>query len=110
MNSQNKNLRSSKTPDTKSPSPPKNLQKSTSKSPIFPPIESNKTNNSFRNQIDITSLNKNINNNINMNYNPSGNINPNFLGFLPNISNQNYKNNISPNLDFNNDSTSENIK
>ena len=45
-----------------------------------------------------------------MNYNPSGNINPNFLGFLPNISNQNYKNNISPNLDFNNDSTSENIK
>ena len=110
MNSQNKNLRSSKTPDTKSPSPPKNLQKSPSKSPIFPPIESNKTNNSFRRQIDITSLNKNINNNINMNYNPSGNINPNFLGFLPNISNQNYKNGISPNLDFNNDSTSENIK
>ena len=106
-----KNKNNPKTPDNINSST--KVIHSNSKSPLFPPIETNKTNNSFRKHLDISTLNnKGINNNINMNYNPSGNINPNYLGFLPNIpyTVQNYQNGSAPNLDFNNDSKSENIK
>ena len=111
MSTNKKNKNNPKTPDNINSST--KVIQSNSKSPLFPPIETNKTNNSFRKHLDISTLNnKGINNNINMNYNPSGNINPNYLGFLPNIpyTIQNYQNGSAPNLDFNNDSKSENIK
>ena len=111
MSTIKKNKNNPKTPDNINSST--KVIHSNSKSPLFPPIETNKTNNSFRKHLDISTLNnKGINNNINMNYNPSGNINPNYLGFLPNIpyTVQNYQNGSAPNLDFNNDSKSENIK
>ena len=111
MSTIKKNKNNPKTPDNINSST--KVIQSNSKSPLFPPIETNKTNNSFRKHLDISTLNnKGINNNINMNYNPSGNINPNYLGFLPNIpyTIQNYQNGSAPNLDFNNDSKSENIK
>ncbi len=111
MSTIKKNKNNPKTPDNINSS--SKVIHSNSKSPLFPPIETNKTNNSFRKHLDISTLNnKGINNNINMNYNPSGNINPNYLGFLPNIpyTVQSYQNGSAPNLDFNNDSKSENIK
>ena len=111
MSTNKKNKNNPKTPDNINSNT--KVIHSNSKSPLFPPIETNKTNNSFRKHLDISTLNnKGINNNINMNYNPSGNINPNYLGFLPNIpyTVQNYQNGSAPNLDFNNDSKSENIK
>ena len=74
-------------------------------------LESNKSNNSYRQQINISSLNKNNNNNNNL----SNNINPN-APILSDINSnkmnpQSYiQNNKQPNLYFDNDTTSENIK
>ena len=108
MNGNKKNKIIAKTPDN---SNNKKILKNNSKNQIFPPIETNKTNDSFRKPIDISNLNsQNINNNMSMNYNPQGNINQNYFNILPNIpySIPNNKNNI--NLNFNNESQSENIK
>jgi hypothetical protein len=108
MNGNKKNKIIAKTPDNTNN---KKILKNNSKNQIFPPIETNKTNDSFRKPIDISNLNsQNINNNMSMNYNPQGNINQNYFNILPNIpySIPNNKNNI--NLNFNNESQSENIK
>ncbi len=108
MNGNKKNKIIAKTPDNINN---KNISKSNSKNQIFPPIETNKTNDSFRKQIDISNLNnQNIKNNMSMNYYSSGNINQNYFNILPNVpySIPNNKNNSS--LNFNNESQSENIK
>ena len=108
MNRNKKNKIIAKTPDNFNN---KNISKSNSKNQIFPPIETNKTNDSFRKQIDISNLNnQNIKNNMSMNYYSSGNINQNYFNILPNVpySIPNNKNNSS--LNFNNESQSENIK
>ena len=108
MNGNKKNKIIAKTPDNTNN---KKILKNNSKNQIFPPIETNKTNDSFRKPIDISNLNNhNINNNMSMNNYASGNINQNYFNILPNIpySIPNNKNNI--NLNFNNESQSENIK
>ena len=119
MNSNKKSQKNgSKTPDINNyNNKNNNLKNANNKNnkTIFPKIDDNKTNTSFRQKFDISSINNNNNNNINNNnYNNlinNGNINPNY-NYLPNIpyTAANYPNGISPNLDFNNDQSSENIK
>ena len=119
MNSNKKSHKNgSKTPDINNyNNKNNNLKNANNKNnkTIFPKIDDNKTNTSFRQKFDISSINNNNNNNINNNnYNNlinNGNINPNY-NYLPNIpyTAANYPNGISPNLDFNNDQSSENIK
>ena len=81
----------------------------------LPNIENNKSNNNFRKQINVSNLNSNNNknnNSINNNINPlSNNINQNSQNYLDyNYGPQSYSNGNSPNLDFDNDTNSENIK
>ena len=110
MNSNKKQLKNgSKTPDINNNNNKNNIKNSNNKKDktIFPKIDDNKTNTSFRRKFDISTIN---NNNINPLVN-NGNINQNY-NYLPNIpyTASNYPNGISPNLDFNNDQSSENIK
>ena len=73
----------------------------------LPNIENNKSNNSYRKQINISNLN-NQNNNT---YSQSNNINPNAQNSQDlNYGPQSYSNGRQPNLDFDNDTNSENIK
>ena len=73
----------------------------------LPNIENNKSNNSYRKQINISNLN-NQNNNT---YSLSNNINPNAQNAQDlNYGPQSYSNGRQPNLDFDNDTNSENIK
>ena len=73
----------------------------------LPNIENNKSNNSYRKQINISNLN-NQNNNT---YSQSNNINPNAQNSQDlNYGPQSYSNGKQPNLEFNNDTNSENIK
>ena len=73
----------------------------------LPNIENNKSNNSYRKQINISNLN-NQNNNA---YSQSNNINPNAQNSQDlNYGPQSYSNGRQPNLDFDNDTNSENIK
>ena len=73
----------------------------------LPNIENNKSNNSYRKQINISNLN-NQNNNT---YSLSNNINPNAQNSQDlNYGPQSYSNGRQPNLDFDNDTNSENIK
>ena len=84
------------------------MKKSNSKKPTnFPLIENTKSNNSYRQQINISNLNSQ-NNNV---YNLSNNINPNAQNYQDfNYGPQLYSNGQQPNLDFDNDTNSENIK
>ena len=74
----------------------------------LPNIENNKSNNSYRKQINISNLNNQNNNNV---YSPSTNINQNAKNSQDlNYGPQSYSNGRQPNLDFDNDTNSENIK
>ena len=74
----------------------------------LPNIENNKSNNSYRKQINVSNLNNPNNNN---NYSLSNNINQNAKNSQDlNYGPQSYSNGRQPNLDFDNDTNSENIK
>ena len=74
----------------------------------LPNIENNKSNNSYRKQINVSNLNNTNNNN---NYSLSNNINQNAKNSQDlNYGPQSYSNGRQPNLDFDNDINSENIK
>ena len=89
------------------------MKKSSSKKKTtLPQIENNKSNNSYRKQINVSNLNKNniINNNNNANL-FSNNINPNSQNSYDfNYGPQSYSYGRQPNLDFDSDTNSENIK
>ena len=89
------------------------MKKSSSKKKTtLPQIENNKSNNSYRKQINVSNLNKNniINNNNNTNI-FSNNINPNSQNSYDfNYGPQSYSYGRQPNLDFDSDTNSENIK
>ena len=89
------------------------MKKSSSKKKTtLPQIENNKSNNSYRKQINVSNLNKNniINNNNNANI-FSNNINPNSQNSYDfNYGPQSYSYGRQPNLDFDSDTNSENIK
>ena len=73
----------------------------------LPTIESNKSNNSYRKQINISNLNNQNNKTISLSNNINQNApNPQDLNYGP----QSYSNGRQPNLDFDNDTNSENIK
>jgi hypothetical protein len=81
------------------------------KSSNLPNIENNKSNNNYQKKINVSNLNKS-NNTINNNENLlSNNINQNSQNYQDYIYGpQSYSNGNQPNLDFDNDTNSENIK
>jgi len=84
------------------------MKKSNSKKKAnLPNIENTKSNNSYRQQINISNLNNKNNNG----YSLSNNINQNSKNYQEiNYGPQSYSNGRQPNLDFDNDIDSENIK
>ena len=84
------------------------MKKSNSKKKAnLPSIENTKSNNSYRQQINISNLNNQNNNG----YSLSNNINQNSKNYPEiNYGPQSYSNGHQPNLDFDNDINSENIK
>ena len=84
------------------------MKKSNSKKKTnLPNIENTKSNNSYRQQINISNLNNQNNNG----YSLSNNINQNSKNYPEiNYGPQSYSNGHQPNLDFDNDINSENIK
>ena len=84
------------------------MKKSNSKKKAnLPNIENTKSNNSYRQQINISNLNNQNNNG----YSLSNNINQNSKNYQEiNYGPQSYSNGRQPNLDFDNDIDSENIK
>ena len=84
------------------------MKKSNSKKKAnIPSIENTKSNNSYRQQINISNLNNQNNNG----YSLSNNINQNSKNYPEiNYGPQSYSNGHQPNLDFDNDINSENIK
>ena len=88
------------------------MKKSSSKKKTtLPQIENNKSNSSYRKQVNVSNLNQNNKINNNNAYSFSNNINPNAqnshdLNYGP----QSYSNGRQPNLDFDSDTNSENIK
>ena len=84
------------------------MKKSNSKKKTnLPNIENTKSNNSYRQQINISNLNNQNNNG----YSLSNNINQNAKNYQEiNYGPQSYSNGRQPNLDFDNDINSENIK
>ena len=84
------------------------MKKSNSKKKAnLPSVENTKSNNSYRQQINISNLNNQNSNN----YSLSNNINQNSKNYQEiNYGPQTYSNGRQPNLDFDNDIDSENIK